>query len=103
MPNTKKTSINLSNLKAGGFIKERGKDLFTVRLRVPGGRLTIPLLKKIAAVAEKYGGQFVHLSMRQSIELINVNFKDFDAVVAELAEASQQVASCGARMRVPVA
>lgn len=99
----KKTSIDLNNLKAGGFIKERGKDLFTVRLRVPGGRLTVPRLKKIAEVAEKFGGEFVHLSVRQSIELININFNDFDAVVAELGEGEQKVASCGARVRVPVA
>ncbi len=96
-------TIDLNNLKAGGFIKERGKDLFTVRLRVPGGRMAIPRLKKIAEVAEKYGGEFVHLSVRQSIELININFKHFAAVVEELGEASQKVASCGARVRVPVA
>ena len=100
---TKKTSLDLGNLKAGGFIKERGKDLFTVRLRVPGGRMSVPRLKKIAAVAEKFGGEFVHLSVRQSIELININFRDFDAVVAELGEESQRVASCGARVRVPTA
>ena len=98
-----KTTIDLSNLKAGGFIKERGKDLFTVRLRVPGGRMTVPRLKKIAEVAEKFGGEFVHLSVRQSIELININFKNFDAVVAELGEGEQKVASCGARVRVPTA
>jgi len=98
-----KTSIDLNNLKAGGFIKERGKDLFTVRLRVPGGRMTVPRLKKIAQVAEKFGGEFVHLSVRQSIELININFRDFDAVVAELGEGEQKVASCGARVRVPTA
>ena len=95
--------IDLNNLKAGGFIKERGKDLFTIRLRVPGGRMAISRLKKIAEVAEKYGGEFVHLSVRQSIELININFKHFDAVVEELGEADQKVASCGARVRVPVA
>ena len=100
---TGKTSIDLNNLKAGGFIKERGKDLFTVRLRVPGGRMSVPRLKKIAAVAEKFGGEFVHLSVRQSIELINVNFRDFDAVVNELGEGEQKVASCGARVRVPTA
>ncbi len=100
---TKTTGINLKNLKAGGFIKERGKDLFTVRLRVPGGRMTVPRLKKIAEVAEKFGGEFVHLSVRQSIELININFKDFDAVVKELGEGNQKVASCGARVRVPTA
>lgn len=103
MSEDKQTKLDLSNLKAGGFIKERGKDLFTVRLRVPGGRMSIPRLKRIAEVAEKYGGEFVHLSVRQSIELININFRNFDAVVEELGEASQKVASCGARVRVPVA
>jgi len=103
MSDVKQTKIDLSNLKAGGFIKERGKDLFTVRLRVPGGRMSIERLKKIAEVADKFGGEFVHLSVRQSIELININFKDFDAVVEELGESSQKVASCGARVRVPVA
>ncbi len=98
-----KPSIDLNNLKAGGFIKERGKDLFTIRLRVPGGRMAIPRLKKIAQVAEKYGGEFIHLSVRQSMELININFRHFDAVVEELGEADQKVASCGARVRVPVA
>jgi dissimilatory sulfite reductase (desulfoviridin) alpha/beta subunit len=99
----KNTAIDLKNLKAGGFIKERGKDLFTVRLRVPGGRLPVERLKKIAEVAEKYGQGVVHLSVRQSVELINVNFKDFDAVVAELGAGDQKVASCGARVRVPTA
>jgi len=103
MGDEKPVKIDLGNLKAGGFIKERGKDLFTVRLRVPGGRMSIARLKKIAEVADKFGGEFVHLSVRQSIELININFRDFDAVVAELGESSQKVASCGARVRVPVA
>lgn len=98
-----KTAIDLKNLKSGGFIKERGKDLFTVRLRVPGGRLPVARLKKIAEVAEQFGGEFVHLSVRQSIELINVHFNNFDAVVAALGEKDQKVASCGARMRVPTA
>lgn len=101
--NVKKPLVDLSSLKSGGYIKERGKDLFTVRLRVPGGRLPVLRLKKIAEVAEKYGGKFVHLSVRQSLELININFRDFDAVTRELGESGQSVATCGARVRVPVA
>jgi dissimilatory sulfite reductase (desulfoviridin) alpha/beta subunit len=100
---SEKPKIDLNNLKAGGFIKERGKDQFTIRLRVPGGRMSFPRLKKIAEVGEKYGGDFVHLSVRQSIELINVDIRHFDAVVAELGEAGQKMASGGARVRVPVA
>lgn len=103
MSDTQQTKLDLNNLKAGGFIKERGKDLFTVRLRVPGGRMSVPRLKRIAEVAEQFGGEFVHLSVRQSIELININYKHFDAVVESLGEENQKVASCGARVRVPVA
>lgn len=95
--------VDLKNLKSGGFIKERGKDLFTIRLRVPGGRLSVDRLSRIASVAQKYGKGYVHLSVRQSVELININFADFDAVVAELGESEQKVASCGARVRVPTA
>ncbi|MDA8126263.1 MAG: 4Fe-4S binding protein [Deltaproteobacteria bacterium] len=95
--------IDLSQLKAGGFIKERGKDLFSVRLRVPGGRMAVSRLKKIVEVAEKYGGEFVHLSVRQSIELVHVAFKHIGVVGEELGLADQKIASCGARVRVPVA
>ena len=98
-----KTTIDMKNLKAGGFIKERDKDLFTVRLRLPGGRLPVPRLRKIAEVAEKYGVEFVHLSVRQSMELIHVNISDFDGIIHELGEGGQKVATCGSRLRVPVA
>src|SRR5512138_3180444 len=99
----KSTTIDLKNLKAGGIIKERGKDLFTVRLRVPGGRLPTGRLKKIAEVADRFKIEFVHLSVRQSMELIHVNINDYDEIARELEAAGQKVATCGARLRVPVA
>jgi len=101
--NDPKTKVDLKNLKNGGFIRERGKDQFTVRLRVPGGRLPVNRLKKIAEVADKYEVEFVHLSVRQSLELVHVKIRDFDGIVDELAEGGQKVASCGARVRVPTA
>lgn len=103
MVDASKTSIDFNNLKTGGFIKERGKDLFTVRLRVPGGKLTVGRMKHIAEVAEKYGVESVHLSVRQSVELVHVNYKNFDDLVHDLEAGGQRVASCGARIRVPTA
>jgi len=100
---SEQTQIDLNRLKAGGIIKERGKDLFTIRLRVPGGRMPVARLKKIAEVAERYGGEFVHLSVRQSLELVHVDFKHIGAVADELGVARQEIASCGARVRVAVA
>jgi len=45
--------VDFNELKTGGFIKQNQKDLFTVRLRVPGGRLDVDKMAKIAAVAKK--------------------------------------------------
>src|SRR3989339_2065660 len=96
--------IDLNELKSGGFIKQNQKDLFTVRLKVPGGRITPEKLTKIAEVAKKYSRMgYCHLSFRQSVEIIGVHIDDFDAVVKELATVGQKVASCGPRVRVPTA
>lgn len=103
MSDTGKTKVDLENLKTGGFIKERAKDLFTVRLRVPGGRLDVARMKHIAEVAERHGVEYVHLSVRQSVELTHVHYKDFDGLVRDLEAGGQKVASCGARIRVPTA
>jgi len=103
MKEAENKGVDLENLKTGGFIKERGKDLFTVRLRVPGGRIEVGRMKQIAEVAERHGVQSVHLSVRQSLELTHVNYRDFDGLVHDLEEKGQKVASCGARVRVPTA
>ena len=99
----RKRQIDLGQLKSGGYIKERQKDLFTIRLRVPGGRLSLERMRKIVEVAEKYGGEFVHLSVRQSVEIPHVHIDHFDAIAADLEEVGQKVASCGPRVRVPTA
>ena len=40
--------VDFNDLKSGGFIKQRQKDLFTVRLRCPGGRLSTDKLVEIS-------------------------------------------------------
>ena len=95
--------IDLNELKSGGFIKQTQRP-FTVRLKVPGGRITPEKLTKVAEVAKKYSRMgYCHLSFRQSVEIIGVHIDDFDAVVKELARVGQKVASCGPRVKVPTA
>lgn len=96
-------SIDFNTLKSGGLIKQRQKDMFTVRLRCPGGRVPLSRLEKIVEVAKKYGGDYIHLSFRQSLELPYVHYHNFNAIYQELAEKEQKVASCGPRVRVPTA
>ncbi|MBI2909390.1 MAG: 4Fe-4S binding protein [Chloroflexi bacterium] len=95
--------LNFDELKSGGFIKQTQKDLFTVRLRCPGGKVTADKLKVAADIAERWGRGEVHISVRQSIEVPYVSYEHFDDVTQLLKEVNWSVASCGARVRVPTA
>lgn len=95
--------IDFNTLKSGGLIKQRQKDMFTVRLRCPGGRVPLRKLEKIIEVAKKYAGDYIHLSFRQSLELPYVDYRNFKVIFGELIQGGQKVASCGARVRVPTA
>jgi dissimilatory sulfite reductase (desulfoviridin) alpha/beta subunit len=95
--------LDVEVLKSGGFIKQTQKDLFTVRLRCPAGKLTSQKLRKAAELADKYGRGEVHTSVRQSIEIPYVHHRHFDIIAAELKEVNWAIASCGPRIRVPTA
>ncbi|MGD8238457.1 MAG: 4Fe-4S dicluster domain-containing protein [Armatimonadota bacterium] len=95
--------LDFDTLKTGGIIKQRQRERFTVRLKCPGGRVPLDKLERALQVARKYGGDYVHLSVRQSVEIPYVNFKELGSVQKELAEVDQDIASCGPRVRVPTA
>jgi len=99
----KRVQTQADDLKAGGFIPQRQQGKIAVRCKAPGGRLTSERLERIARVARKYGEGIVHLSVRMSPEILHVDLSDLDAVVAELAEVDQEIASCGRRFRVSTA
>ena len=47
-------------LKKGGFMRQKQKNNFSLRLRVVGGNLTAKQLAKIAEVSDKFGDGYVH-------------------------------------------
>lgn len=79
--------IDYEALKKAGFMKQRQKDRFSLRLRVVGGQVTARQLQKIYEVAAKYGRGYIHLTSRQSIEIPFIKLTDIDTVKAELAQA----------------
>jgi dissimilatory sulfite reductase (desulfoviridin) alpha/beta subunit len=99
----RKGALDFETLRTGGIIKQRQNGIFTVRLMCPGGRVPLSKLEKALAVARHYGGDFVHLSNRQSLEIPYVDFNNLGKVQKELAEVEQRIASCGPRVRVPTA
>ena len=69
-------AVDYAALKKGGFMRQKQKNNFSLRLQVVGGNLTAENLKKIAEVAEKYGDGHVHLTSRQSVEIPFVKLDD---------------------------
>lgn len=90
-------------LKEGGFIKQRQAEFFIVRVKVLAGDATSEQLKKLAEIAEKYGKGWVHLSVRQGVEIPFVEIENFDSLVKELEEVGLSMGACGPRVRVVVA
>ncbi|MFB3883392.1 MAG: 4Fe-4S dicluster domain-containing protein [Armatimonadota bacterium] len=97
------TEAKAGQLKAGGFVPQRQRGKITVRCKVPGGRITAQRLETIAKVAREHGSGLVHLSVRQSAEILDVDLAKLEVVARELAEGGQEIASCGRRFRVTTA
>lgn len=94
---------NLKDLKSGGLMKQKEKDLFSLRLRIVGGFVKSEQLVKLSEIAEKYGKGYIHLTTRQGVEIPNVNFKDYEEVKKELAKVELQMGACGPRVRTVTA
>lgn len=62
-------AVDYGVLKKGGFMRQKQKNCFSLRLKVVGGHLDAEQLKTIAEVAEEYGGGYVHLTSRQGVEI----------------------------------
>jgi dissimilatory sulfite reductase (desulfoviridin) alpha/beta subunit len=95
--------VDYGTLKKGGFMRQKQKDNFSLRLAVVGGTLTVENLKKIAEVAEKYGDGYVHLTSRQGVEIPFIKLNDIDKVKDELAKGGCKPGVCGPRVRTVTA
>lgn len=92
-------AVDYSTLKKGGFMRQKQKNQFSLRLQVVGGNLTSENLATIAKVAEKYGDGHVHLTSRQSVEIPFIKLEDIDEVKDALAEGGCHPGVCGPRVR----
>jgi len=91
--------VDYTALKKGGFMRQKQKNNFSLRLRVVGGQLTAKQLAKIAEVSEQYGEGYVHLTSRQSVEIPFIKLDEVDAVKKALAEGEVEPGVCGPRVR----
>lgn len=96
-------AIDYASLKKGGFMRQKQKGYFSLRLQVVGGTLTAENLRIIQEVADKYGHGYVHLTSRQGVEIPFVRYEDIETVKAELAKGGCKPGVCGPRVRTVTA
>ncbi len=98
-PMSEETTYDVKALKSGGLMKQKEPDLFSVRLRVVGGRVTAEQLEKLAEVARTYGRGHVHLTTRQGVEVPFVAFHEVENIRADLRAEGLEFGACGPRVR----
>lgn len=96
-------ATDYATLKKGGFMRQKQKNHFSLRLRVVGGTVTAEQLAKIAEVSEKYGKGYVHLTSRQGVEIPFIRLEQIDDVKAELEKGNVVPGVCGPRVRTVTA
>lgn len=92
-------ATDYKTLKKGGFMRQKQKNIFSVRLRVVGGNVTAEQLAKIAEVAKEYGNGYVHLTSRQGVEIPFIKLDQIDEVKDALKEGDVVPGVCGPRVR----
>lgn len=92
-------AVDYKELKKGGFMRQKQKDCFAMRLKSVGGHFTAAQLGTVQHVAEKFGKGYVHLTSRQGIEIPYIRLQDIAAVKAALKQGGVEVGVCGPRVR----
>lgn len=95
--------VDYAVLKKGGWMRQKQKNNFALRIHVVGGHLTGEQMATIAEVCEKYGHDYVHLTARQSLEIPFMKLEDIDAIKADLAKGGVEPSVCGPRVRTTTA
>lgn len=86
-------------LKRTGFLPQKQKDFFSLRIKVTGGQVDARVLPSLQAIAEQYGKGYVHLTSRQSIEIPFIHLEDVAAVRQALADCGMEVSGTDACVR----
>lgn len=96
-------AVDYAGLKAGGFMRQKQKNTFSMRLRCVGGTVTTEQLAAIVEAANKYGHGYIHLTARQGIEIPFIKLEDIEDIKKDLGEHNVQSGVCGPRVRTVTA
>jgi len=71
-------------LKCLGIYDKGTEDSFVIRIRIPGGQLTIEQALKLSETSKKYGKDYIDITTRGQIEFRYLKFKELPSLLKEL-------------------
>lgn len=92
-------NIDYEDLKKRGFLRQKQDGLFLFRTRMSSGIYKKEQLDKVGQIAQELGRGFVHLTVRQGIEIPFIKFQDIPEVETRLKSAGVDNGTSGARLR----
>lgn len=92
-----------SEYRKNGFIEQKQKGFYSMRIRTRAGNMTTDQLRKVTDLADKYAQGQVHFTTRQSVEIPWVREIHYEAIQQEIKNTDLLAAPCGSRMRTIVA
>jgi len=78
-----------------GIYKERLKETYMVRPRIPGGCATLEQLKAISEIAKKYEGTQIRFTTRQDIQFHSVKIDNLGNILEDLIKAGLTTKAAG--------
>jgi len=85
------------------YFSDRNPNFSTIRLRVPLGIIYPEQLDTLKGVAQRYGRDRIHLTVRKTVEIPGISTSDVPAALEELARAGWYSSSFGNNLRNVVA
>lgn len=96
-------NIDYDALKKRGFLQAKQEDTFTLRTRKAAGNYDAKQLEKLSSIADRFGKGFVHLTVRQGIEIPFIKYEDIEKVQEEMESAGIEAGTSGPRLRATTA
>lgn len=95
--------IDLAAIRQGGFLPQRRKNRFSLRLKSVGGNWASEKLEAAARLARRFGEGRAHLTSRQGIEIPGIKLGDIEAVKKAMGESGLEPGRVGPRLRTVTA
>ena len=95
--------VDYKALKSSGFMRQKQKNRFSLRLKVVGGHLTSDELRAIADAADSFGNGSAHFTSRQGAEIPFVKLRDIDSIREALKNGGVSPGVCGPAVRTVTA